>query len=116
MHKLLSEEEELLQELKKQERKWSVIRWFLPAAGIWILVDHTTIQDSSLLRTSLAMLFLALTVSRWHGDPKSKLIIKLYEEKLEREFLEKEIEKSRQKAIQEKKIEDFLQKQSQQPE
>ena len=103
MHKPLSEEQELLNELKKQERKWSVIRWFLPVISIWILVDHTTIQDSALLRTSLAMLFFALTVGKWHGDPKSKLIIKLFEEKLEREFLEEEIENSRKKAAQEKR-------------
>ena len=116
MPKPLSEEQELLNELKKQERKWAIIRWFLPVMSIWVLLDHKTIQDSSLLRTSLAMIFLMLTVGRWHGDAKAKLLIKLYEEKLEREFLEEEIEKSRKIAIQEKKIEDFLQKQSQQPE
>ena len=34
------------------------------------------------------MLLIVLAVGRWHGDPKSKLLIKLCAEKLEREFIE----------------------------
>jgi hypothetical protein len=112
MHKPLSEEQELLNELKKQERQWRILRWFLPVLAIWMLFDPVRFfQGSPLIGT----LLIVLAVGRWHGDPKSKLLIKLCEEKIEREFIEEEIEKSRKIAVQEKKIEDFLEKQFQQP-
>jgi hypothetical protein len=112
MHKPLSEEQELLNELKKQERYWRITRWILLVVIIAeFFRSIKASQDSSLL----IPLLLGLVISRWHGDPKSKLIIKLYEEKLEREFIEEEIEKSRKKTVQEKKIEGFLEKLPQQP-
>lgn len=113
MPKPLSEEQESLNELKKQERQWLIMRWVMLVGGIVLILGSIKFSQDS---TVLGPVVLIFTIIRWRGDPKSKLIIKLYEEKLEREFLEEEIEKSRKIAIQEKKIDDFLQKQSQQPE
>jgi hypothetical protein len=110
--KPLSEEQGLLNELKKQVRWWSVMRWVFPVAGILMLFRPLPlVLDNSFVGAML----IALTINRWHGDPKLKLLIKLCEEKLEREFIEEEVEGFRKKAAQEKKIEDFLEKLPQQP-
>jgi hypothetical protein len=54
MHKPLSEEQELLNELKKQERQWHILRWFLPVLGIWMLFDPVrSFQGSPLIGTLL---------------------------------------------------------------
>jgi hypothetical protein len=97
----MSEERELLKELKQQERRWKFQRWVYLALSLWILFDHTRFTNLYPMAALLGSFIIARVINQWHGDPKAKLLIKIYEEKLESEFIEEEI-------IRAKKPEKFL--------
>ena len=93
MSDIFSEERELLKELRQKERNWKIARWILPFIALYFMFDTKSLNDANLLRIFLAMGLIIYVFSKWQGDTKAKLLIKLYEEKLDNEFLEEEIAK-----------------------
>ena len=91
-----SEERELLEALRQREKAWQRVRWILPFIGLYFMFYPKSLGDPNTLRVGLAMIFLVYVFSKWNGDPASRLLIKLYEEKLENEFIEDEVAKFKQ--------------------
>jgi hypothetical protein len=104
----MSEASELLKELKQQERRWKFQRWAWLALSLWIVFDHTRFTNLYSMAALLGGFIIAKVMNQWQGDPKARLLIKLYEEKLESEFIEEEI-------IRAKKLEEFITSSPQQP-
>ena len=78
------EEKEMLNGLRREERFWKVFRWVLPVAALWILFDKSFLNDPILIKAAIMGALMGRFFSHWKGDPKSKLLIKLYEERMER--------------------------------
>lgn len=97
----MSEERELLKELKQQESRWKFQRWVYLALSFWVLFDYTRFTNLYPMAALLGSFILARVMNLWDGDPKAKLLIKIYEEKFESEFVEEEI-------IQARKLEKFI--------
>ena len=78
------EEMEMLNELRRQERFWKIVRWILPVIAVWILFDKSLFNDPVIIRAAILGALAGRLIGHWKGDPKTKLLIKLYEEIMER--------------------------------
>jgi hypothetical protein len=99
---VMSEERELLNELKREEQWWKYRRWVYLALSLSLLFAPSLWISFGLpfqISALLSALLISRAVSQWNGDPKNKLLIKLYEEKLEAESTAEAIRAARIEAL-----------------
>jgi hypothetical protein len=76
---LKEQDQKMIARLRRQQRTWPVARVLMVVVGI--LMAGWGVYTDDKVYAFLGVAFLCSVGSRWHGDPKAYLILRLTEDK-----------------------------------